>query len=38
LELAVGEAVKQNLWAWFPRDGKEIHGIADGPLRPLGAG
>ncbi|HEX8433128.1 MAG TPA: DUF6602 domain-containing protein [Longimicrobium sp.] len=33
LEKAVGESVKQNLWAWFPRDGKEMHRIAEGDLK-----
>lgn len=25
LEFAVGQAVRDNLWAWFPTSGKEIH-------------
>jgi hypothetical protein len=35
LESAVGDAVRQNLWAWFPRDGKEIHFVEDAPLKPI---
>jgi hypothetical protein len=32
LELSVGEAVSKNLWAWFPRDGKEIHKTGEASL------
>jgi hypothetical protein len=40
LESVVGEAVRQNLWAFFPRDGKEAHKIAEAPLiaAPLNSG
>lgn len=34
LELAVGDAVRGNLWAWFPRDGKELHRAGSAPLKP----
>ena len=34
LESVVGDAVRKNLWAWFPRDGKEIHLETQAPLRP----
>lgn len=32
LESVVGEAVRQNLWAFFPRDGQEARKIAEAPL------
>lgn len=32
LEISVGETVKRNIWAWFPRDGKEIHKRGTAPL------
>lgn len=34
LERAVGDVVSRNLWAWFPRDGKELHKKCEAPLKP----
>jgi hypothetical protein len=34
VEAVVGDAVRRNLWAFFPRDGKEAHRIAEAPLKP----
>lgn len=33
LERTVGGAVSNNLWAWFPRDGKELYKESEAPLR-----
>jgi hypothetical protein len=32
LEATVGEAVRRNIWAWFPRSGKEIFMTSEAPL------
>lgn len=32
LEKAAGDSVKRNLWAWFPREGKEMHRVGEGGL------
>ncbi|WP_420126902.1 hypothetical protein [Longimicrobium sp.] len=33
LERVVGDAVKRNLWAWFPRDGKEMFRTGEARLQ-----
>jgi hypothetical protein len=34
LERTIGDPIKRNLWAWFPREGKEMLRISEIPLEP----
>jgi hypothetical protein len=34
LARTVGDAVNRNLWAWFPKEGKEVHRVGEARLKP----